>query len=201
MCLPHPCRCHNCRTLGFPQPRAALQGPSDSKCSYCLYVWTAGPSAWGCSGLAVFMEEPPQEGRKGVGLAFLGLLGFSRPTLSQYCAVSCFNKGPQGPTWALTTCSGRDRCSQIHPGARAPSLPKCQRPQPAPLLEPTQAGFTENIYYDKMAEAIHLTISCNSKLPQSGGFAKVRTVAGGPWAVRDRGRIGSCQMTDCQEGL
>lgn len=82
----------------------------------------------------------------------------------KYCAVSGFNKGRQGPSWAVPNRSGERRSSRWRGGGAA-SPPQCQGlPRASRHQTQPHAGLTENVYCPKMSEYV-------TELPPTGGFA------------------------------
>lgn len=115
------------------QPWAVLQGHPDSKCSYCLCVWTTPASSPGLlrpgclrGGIAPFSAQEDREECWDLSFsAFWDSAGRDSVCL-KCCAVSCFNKEPPGLNWAVTTWK-----------EGAASLPKCQGPcSPTPGPSP-----------------------------------------------------------------
>lgn len=123
--------------LWEPAALGSAAGPPDSKCSYCLCTdcprSSLGLLRSGCLHGGI---PPPQEGRKGAGTSISQSPGVQpvNTVCLKYCAVSCFNKGPQGLTWAITHWSGRDRCSQINlgKGCFSTQIPRDPPPTPSP---------------------------------------------------------------------
>lgn len=107
-------------TIGLwgPPASGSAAGPPASKCSYCLCADCPPSSPELLRSDCLHGGMAPQEGRKDAGLSISQPPGVQpvNTVCLKYCAVSCFNKGPQGLTWALTNCSGRGRCSQINLG-------------------------------------------------------------------------------------